>query len=388
MSRLKRVAGSAPAQRALRSGPARRLTTQLVQAQRTPVDPTLGFAPWAELERRGPAPLVEGEPAGRGPLEVAFVVPSFRRGSGGHTTIANLVRGLEDRGHRCSIWIDDPTGHATGEQFQEFFGPFEARVHDGLGGWRGADVAVATGWQTVAPTLLLASCRARVQLVQDDEPEFYPASAERLYAERAFQLPAITAGTWLAERMRARGLTATAFDLGIDHATYHPLPGVSRRSDRVLFYARAATPRRAVPLGLLALNEVSRRRPGTEIVLFGDAAPLATPYRTLGILDAHEVARAYAEAKVGVVLSLTNHSLAAQEMVATGLNAVELRTPSTEAAFGGSPIELAPATIGGLADAIEAQLDADRSAAGIEWARTRTWPQAAERVEQALHEAL
>ena len=160
-------------------------------------------------------------------------------------------------------------------------------------------------------------CGARAHLVQDDEPEFYPASAERLWAERAFRLPAITAGTWLAERMRARGLHATPFDLGIDHATYRPQPGVAARRDRVLFYARAATPRRAVPLGLLALAELHRAPPARpRSSLFGDAAPLTAPFpfTHLGILDPPEVARAYAEATVGLVLSLTNHSLAAQEM--------------------------------------------------------------------------
>ncbi|HET6550093.1 MAG TPA: glycosyltransferase, partial [Solirubrobacter sp.] len=256
--------------------------------------------------------------------------------------------------------------------------------------WDGAEIAIATGWQTVAPVLLLDGCGARVQLVQDDEPEFYPASAERLWAERAFVLPAVTAGGWLAERMRARGLRATAFDLGIDHATYRPQPQLARAADRVLFYARTATPRRAVPLGLLALEELRARRPQTEIVLFGDAAPLAGGFTQLGILDPPDVARAYAQAAVGVVLSLTNHSLAAQEMAACGLPAVELRTPSTEAAFGDSPIELAPATVLGLADAIEHLLDepGDRSQAGIEWARTRTWDAAAAAVESGFRQAL
>jgi hypothetical protein len=374
-------------QRALRSGPARRLTTRLVQAQRTPIDPAAPFAAWAELERRGPAPL-EGPVPGE-KLKVAFIVPGFRRGSGGHTTISNLVRGLEARGHTCSIWIDD--AHSGGAQaFRTFFGPFKASVHDDLTGWTGADVAVATGWQTVAPVLLLEGCRARVHLVQDDEPEFYPVSAERLYAERAFQLPTITAGTWLADRMRQKGLAATPFELGIDHATYRPR-NFPRNPNRVLFYARAATPRRAVPLGLLALHELKRRRPSAEIVLFGDAASITAPFpfTNLGILDPPEVASAYARAAAGVVLSLTNHSLAAQEMVACGLPAVELRTPSTEAAFGGSPIELAPATVLGLADAIERALDApDRTQAGLQWARTRTWEAAAAAVETGLRAAL
>jgi glycosyltransferase involved in cell wall biosynthesis len=395
VSRLARLARSAPVQRALRSSPARRLTTQFVAAQRTPADPAAPFKPWAELERRGPAPLSGGPTPGEH-LKVAFIVPAFRRGSGGHTTIANLVRGLERRGHACTIWIDDAPGHSGGATaFHTFFGPFQATVHDDLATWAGADVAVATGWQTVAPVLLLENCRARVQLVQDDEPEFYPASAERLWAERAFQLPTITAGTWLADRMREKGLQAVPFDLGIDHATYRPQPHIARRPDRVLFYARTATPRRAVPLGLLALGELRRRRPGTEIVLFGDAAPLSAPFpfTNLGILDPERIAAAYAEATVGVVLSLTNHSLAAQEMVACGLPAVELRTASTEAAFGGAPIELAPATVLGLADAIERLLtdpaERDRrSQAGLQWAAARTWEAAAEAVEAGLRAPL
>ena len=40
-------------------------------------------------------------------LRVAAVVPSFRRGSGGHATIANLLRGLEALGHRTSVWVLD-----------------------------------------------------------------------------------------------------------------------------------------------------------------------------------------------------------------------------------------------------------------------------------------
>jgi glycosyltransferase involved in cell wall biosynthesis len=392
MRLLRRLVRAGAAQRLLRSAPARRLTTQLVAAQRTPEDVVTRHSAWAELERSGPVPLEPRDPPGDGPLHVALVVPEFRRGSGGHTTIANLVRGLEARGHRCSIWIDDPLGRSGGaEAFRTFFGPVAGSVQDGLSGWTGADVAVATGWQTVAPVLLLPGCRARAHLVQDDEPEFYPASAERLWAERALVLPAVTAGAWLAERMRARGLRATPFELGIDHAVYRPQPAVPRAPERVLFYARLATPRRAVPLGLLALAELHRRRPGVEIVLFGDAAPLTAPFpfTNLGILDPPDVARAYAQAGVGLVLSLTNHSLAAQEMVACGLPAVELRTPSTEAAFRDSPIVLAEPSVLALAGALERLLRdpqerRERSEAGERWAASRTWEAAAAAVEAGL----
>jgi glycosyltransferase involved in cell wall biosynthesis len=373
--------------RILRTRPARRLAAELNAAQRALEDPVTQYAAIAALERAGAVPLAPPPPA-EGALSLGFVVPPFRRGSGGHTTIAHLARALERRGHRCSVWLDDPLGRSGGAAaFQAFFGPLRD-VRNGLAGWRGADVAIATGWQTVATVLRLPGCSARAHLVQDDEPEFYPASAERLWAQQAFVLPALTAGTWLAERMRARGLTATPFELGIDHAVYRSLE--LPRRPRVLFYARSATPRRAVPLGLLALAELHRRRPAVEIALYGDVpAPAAPfPFTALGILDGPAVARAYAEAAAGLVLSLTNHSLVAQEMAACGLPAVELRTPSTEAAFDDAPIELAEPTAGAIADALERVLDdPGRSAEGARWAATRTWDAAAAAVEAGLRRA-
>ena len=95
-----------------------------------------------------------------------------------------------------------------------------------------------------------------------------------------------------------------------------------------------------------------------------------------------------------MVLSLTNHSLVAQEMLACALAAVELDTPSTRAAFGPSPpLELTRAEPGALADAIEALLDdpalrARRQAAGEGYCAQRTWAAAAEQVEAGLRTAI
>jgi glycosyltransferase involved in cell wall biosynthesis len=351
----------------------------------------------ARLAREGAAPL-GAAPAVGGPLDVAFVVPHFRRGSGGHTTIAHLVRGLEARGHRCSIWLHDPQARSAGpEAFRTFFGPFAAAVHPSLVGFAGAGILVATGWQTVAPVLLARGCGARAYLVQDHEADFYPASAERLWASASYGhgLHCLTAGTWLADVVAEHGASATPFDLGIDHTVYRPLQR-DRAPARVIFYARAATPRRAVPLGLAALAEVAARRPEVDLVLFGDPQPPAAPFpfEHLGIASGPELATAYGTATVGVVLSLTNHSLVAQEMLACGLAAIELDTPSTRAAFGPEPpLELAAAEPQALAAAIERLLDdpelrAARSAAGVAWAASRTWEAAAEQVERGLVDAV
>jgi glycosyltransferase involved in cell wall biosynthesis len=142
---------------------------------------------------------------------------------------------------------------------------------------------------------------------------------------------------------------------------------------------------------MLALAELHARRPDTEIALFGDAVLPAAPfpYMPLGILEPAQAARAYAEATVGLVLSLTNYSLVAPEMLACGLPPVEVRLPSTEAAFADAPIELADPTPHALATALERLLDdpperARRARAGAEWTAPRTWDAAAAAVESGL----
>ncbi len=356
-----------------------------------------------DVLRSGAAPL-----SGEGPLRaradrlrVAVVLPSFRRGSGGHATIADLVRGLEGRGHQVALFVVDQQGRHgddVAEQFAEFFGPVQGPVLLGLDAWRGADIAVATGWQTVPHVLTLPDASARAYLVQDHEPDFYPASAERLWAEWTYRqgLHCVCASPWLADVVTQHyGASATAFDLGVDHDAYRPLP-THRREDLVLFYARPVTPRRAVPLGVLALAELHRRRPEVEIAVFGEAAELQLPFpaRQLGVLEPEPLAHAYASATVGLCLSLTNPSLVPTEMMACGLPVVDLASEAMVATFGaGGPVTLAEPDPLALCDAIEGLLDdlavrATRSRDGAALVAARSWPAAAEQVEAGLRAAL
>jgi glycosyltransferase involved in cell wall biosynthesis len=355
-------------------------------------------APSALLEylREGAAPL-EHRPAGDA-LRIAIVIPSFRRGSGGHSTIANLVRELEAAGHDCSLWLEDAPG-LDPALFNDFFGPVRAHVHGDFDAWQGADVAVATGWQTVHRALRLPGCAARAYLVQDHEPEFYGTSAERTWAEETYGLGlhCVCASRWLAGLVAERyGASASHFDLGVDHDAYRPLAGVERSGDRVLFYARAVTPRRAVPLGVLALQELRRRRPGVEIALFGEAREVATPFEHehLGVLDSRALAREYARSAAGLVLSMTNPSLVPTEMLACGLPVVDVASDAMVAEFGGSEaVELAAFDPLAIAGALERLLDdrslrARRSDAGTALVAARTWRNAAAQVEAGIRQAL
>jgi glycosyltransferase involved in cell wall biosynthesis len=363
-----------------------------------------------ELLEKGPAPPAPLAPSApsrdaEGALHVATVIPSFRRGSGGHSTIVRLLRGLRERGHTVSVWLEDNEGrHAaesgslTRRSFKEFFGD-DVELHVDLADWAGADVVLATGWQTVPRALLLEDAVTRAYLVQDHEPEFYGASSEAMWAAETYRqgLHCIAASPWLAELLRSRyGASASHFDLAVDHEVYRPPAARPGNGERVVFYARAVTPRRAVPLGLLALDSLSRRRPGVEISLFGESAPLAAPFahRELGVLPARDLAALYSQATVGVVLSLTNPSLINLEMMASGLPCVELASESMLSTFGADgPLELAGADPRALCRAIEGLLEDDARrdrahAAGIELASARTWARAAEQVEQGLRVAL
>ncbi len=355
----------------------------------------------------GPAPLrhpVEGM-AERERLRLAMVIPPFSRGSGGHNTLFQIFSRLERRGHTCSVWLADYHGYARDvwpavlrHEINEFFAPFNGPVYKGFDAWQGADVAIATGWQTVHAMLQLDNCRARAYVVNDHEPEFYAVSAENALAADTYRhgLHCIAASPWLRDVLIERYATsAEAFQLGVEHDTYRPRP-VARRRDTVIYYARYVTPRRAVPIGLMALAELKRRRPDVRIVLFGTGEILdaSFPYEHVDVLSPEQLSWLYSEATVGLCLSLTNFSLMPKEMLACGLPCVELANISAESIFGSDgPLELAPLDPNRIADAMEELLvDRERwerrSQEGIDFVASHTWDHATDEVEAGLRHAL
>jgi GT2 family glycosyltransferase/glycosyltransferase involved in cell wall biosynthesis len=365
------------------------------------------YAAAFEVMGKGPVPLrpTLAGLAERERLRIAMLVPPFSRGSGGHNTLFQIFSRLEQRGHVCSVWMVDylsQIGNAGPSMLRDdivhYFSPINGAVYKDFKRWHGADVVLATGWQTVHPALRLGNSYARAYMVNDHEPDFYPVSTERVLAADTYGrgLHCIAASPWLRdlliERYRA---SADAFQLGVDHETYQPRD-IPRRVDTVIYYSRHETGRRAVPIGLRALEELHRRRPDVRIMLFGSDNPVPTsfPHEHMGILSPKELSWLYSEATVGLCLSLTNFSLMPQEMLACGLPCVELAGVSAESVFGpDGPIELAPLDPAGLAGGIERLLDDPelrrrRSVDGIEFAGRRTWEHATDEVEAGLRHAL
>ena len=361
----------------------------------------------ARVWNDGPAPLLDPLPgmADRERLRLAMVIPPFNRGSGGHNTLFQIFTRLERRGHACSVWLADYYGYARSawpavlrHDINDFFAPFQGPVYKDFSAWQGADVVMATGWQTVHATLALENCRARAYVVNDHEPEFYAASTEHILAEDTYRygLHCIAASPWLRNLLIDRyDASAEAFQLGVEHDTYFPRP-VTRRADTVIYYARYTTPRRAVPIGLMALAELKRRRPDVRVVLFGtdEVLDASFPYEHVDVLTPTQLSWLYSEATVGLCLSLTNFSLMPKEMLACGLPCVELAGVSAESIFGSNgPLELAPLDPNRIADALERLLEdrvewERRSRDGIEFVASHTWDRATDEVEAGLRHAL
>ncbi len=340
-----------------------------------------------------------------GPMTLAWVVPPWRVGSGGHTTVLRLIRALEARGHRSAIFVFDPGGwddrsaDELREEIRTKFVPVDAPVFRGFDDWIGADVGIATNWWTAWPLRDLPGCREKAYLVQDDEPQFEPASAQRIWAEETYRMGyrGIAYTPWMAEVLEAQyGMRARWFECGtdLDTSTFGDGP---REPGLVAVYARRETQRRAVEIALAGVATLFERRPGVRVALYGSTALIDSPVpaTNLGVLAPRELAALYRRASAGVVLSLTTHSLVAQEMMASGLPLVELNGDNVTSALGpsGERALLVDPRPDAIADALERALDgSEEIGAMTRRARTfvegLTWDRAGDQVEAALRHFL
>ena len=353
----------------------------------------------------GPMALEEHDGRADGPMTLAFVVPPWRIGSGGHTTIFRLIRQLEQRGHSCAVYMFDPVrmerrpGHKLRAEVREHFIEIDAPFFYGLDDWIGADVAIATNWWSAWPLYSLPNCREKAYLVQDDEPQFHATSAESIWATETYRMGyrGIAFTPWMADILQNRhGMESRYFECGTDLPTY-PFGTQQRDAGVIAVYARRETDRRAVDLAMAGIATLFERRTDVRPVLFGSNMKANAPFPCidLGVCAPRKLAALYRRASAGVVLSLTTHSLVAQEMMASGLPLVELDGANVTSALGSSGdrailVEPRPDAI---ADGLARILEKPHEAAGMaSRARTfvekLTWEHAGDQVEAALRSFL
>jgi glycosyltransferase involved in cell wall biosynthesis len=196
------------------------------------------------------------------------------------------------------------------------------------------DAAIATLWSSAYPLLRLQSARAKFYFVQDNEPQFYAASAAWGLAEETYRFgyPGIVNTPGLAEVYSSYGNPAVSFVPAVDLDRYHPSAEARDPTApvRVFFYARPGTPRNAFGLGLVALGKLKELHGDrVEIVCAGEnwnpaQFGFADRIRNLGVLGSLEdVAALYRSCDIGLVFMYTKHpSYQPFEFMASGMATV------------------------------------------------------------------
>lgn len=345
-------------------------------------------------------------------LNIHWVIPTFGGpGAGGHRTIFRMMSFLEEFGHRQTIWLQnsDPSIsegmylERIREWYEDLTHVHVKRLPENVD-WIDGDVVVATDCWTAYPVRSMSRFKERFYLIQDFEPSFHAAGDLYLTAESTYKFgfAGLCAGNWLLDIAHSYGMWARSWNLCVDHDTYNCKYRWDRhtQSDQPLhiaFYARIKTERRAVRLGLYALNELYRHGANIRVTLFGqenlDTAEVIFPFVNRGILSEAELSRLYNDADIGVVFSATNYSLIPLEMMACGLPVVELNTPSTRAAFSDDVVCFADPSISGIVDSVDLLLKdpeyrTELSERGRKYATDFMWKDSARAIEAAILERL
>ncbi len=340
-------------------------------------------------------------------LDIHWVIPSFGKGAGGHTTIFRIVSYLEQFGHKQTIWLQGasnmPDEGSARQRICDWYFPIGNGVDvmflpDDLRQLSG-DVIIATDCWTAFPVSRAVLFKERFYFVQDYEPDFHAAGANQLVAAETynFGFAALSAGAWLDEIMRAKNLWSHRWDLSVDHDVYfprdiHSVALNTKEEISIAFYARPYTPRRAVELGFAALEQLHLSGRRFKAHLFGEIdlkVDYNFPYQQHGILSHDQLAELYRQSDVGLVFSSTNYSLIPLEMMACGLPVVELDVPSTRTVFQNNEVKFARPTPHDIVDAIncvvnniaETQAQINR---GYEFVTAHNWELSARSVEAGL----
>jgi hypothetical protein len=300
-------------------------------------------------------PLDPGTPA-----TIGWICTPPSAGSGGHTTLFRMVAELERQGHDCILFLYDRHGGDVDQHarvVREHWPNLRARIVDAADGIDGVDACVASGWPT-AHVLALRTAGTpirRLYFIQDYEPYFYPKGALAAFAEDSYRLGfrSISLGHMVNELLRTEiGIEPDVVEFATDTDVYS-LENTGERSG-VVFYEKPGNDRRGYSLARLALEEFHRRRPEQQIHLYGDTGTAwSIPVVRHGRLSPVELNRLYNQTIAGLGLSFTNVSLVPDEMLAAGNIPIVNELASARANLPHPDVVWAPATPGGIADAIE-----------------------------------
>lgn len=264
---------------------------------------------------------------------LAWLMPDFGIGSGGHLNIFRMIKNLEKHDFISDIYIIEGSQWGTEKKSKEIisehFFKFTGNVYFFYQNQEKKfeqkyTLAFATSWNTVYYLNYFNCAFRKAYFVQDFEPYFFPYGSNYQFALKTYTMgyPGITAGTWLAKKLKKEfDMPCYPFNFGFDRKAYIEVLPKKDKVERVFFYARPPTDRRGFELGVLALYHLYKKRPNIEVVFAGwDLSGYRFPFINLnaGVLKLEELPQLYANCSVALVISFTNLSLLPLEIIASG----------------------------------------------------------------------
>ncbi|MHC5797840.1 glycosyltransferase family protein [Lacisediminihabitans sp. FW035] len=297
------------------------------------------------------------------PVTVGWVCTPPSPGSGGHTTLFRMVKSMEDRGHRCVLFLYDRHGgdlqrHAA--IIRQYWPELTADIRDATEGIMGADAYVASSWESAHVLASRSSGpAARLYFIQDFEPFFHARGTLYALAEDSYRFGFrnIALGELVAKELENRGIPHALAPFGCDTSVYS-LSNVDGPRAGVVYYTKPGSDRRGYLLGRLALEEFHRRHPEEPVHLYGDASDDWTiPTVQHNRLHPSELNTLYNATKAGLAISFTNITLVAEEMLAAGNIPIVTEAPYAKDVLPNPHVQWSLATPGALADALGAAVE-------------------------------
>lgn len=277
-------------------------------------------------------------------MVINWIIPEPFEGGGGHTTIFRLIKYLVEFGHEVNLYIDTGGRFSKSDlkSFEKFisdnFFATGANIFKGYENIVESDAIIATSWSTAYTVINNTNSKKKFYFVQDFEPWFMPMSYDYILAEKTYKMgfSCITIGSFLTDLLiKNYGTDSNYINFSVDKDIYKPLKTNTSDRKKIIFYARAKTPRRAFELGIKSLKLVSDNKQDVDFILFGqndlDKYDIPFPYINKGLVPTvSDLAEMYANADIGLVISLSNLSLIPLEMIACECAVVEIKGPNTE----------------------------------------------------------
>lgn len=284
---------------------------------------------WQLVRRRGMG-FVENEKNKGEKGTIAWIVPWFSKGSGGHRTIFTNINRLVDHGYKCDMYVQSLKKEYPNQIYNrivEDYGEFKGDVFTGYQLAKKYDMVIATGWDT-AETVFKTDCDKKMYFIQDFEPWFFPMSSEYMMAEQTYTygLQGVTIGKWLSSKIGNNYPTPTTyFNFCADLKKYHKLKDTKKEKAVCLIF-QPGKPRRCDRMALRALQIVQKIDPEIKIYLYGSSRRKVHNLKAthLGTITEEECNKLYNRCSVGLCMSASNPSRIPFEMMAAGLPVVEL----------------------------------------------------------------